>query len=561
MGNTLTPTSIEQYRHYLGRAVDGFVASGGIPAVPASSLTLAAFATTGFVIDDASSLVAVVQDAQAFTLPSSGDGTYWLLLWHDTSTDPAGWTRSATTATKSSAYRVQKSATRPSTPLGGVLLARLTVSGGVVTVVQPVFPSTAVTTQRIMAMVNVQDYGAQGDGVTDDTYAFESAMAVSKRIYIPDPSVSYLLKGAITLPTDTWLIGANKRTTKLQHAVNAAMLTMGNGAGLFNLYLEGDGDNYTGVGLAFGGTNGNQVIEHCRILNFQGEALSFSELAGSRVCVHDLEVNRWNIATHAQALTGSGLFSIAISSVPELSAVPRKFSMIESNGGPTFSFGGCNNVFVSDSFLADLAYDPDSRGVRIVSCRIANQAALDLDGHQNGIVGCDIAPALTLVSGTDDWSLVGNAYNGGPVTDNSGNGRNRVESQTVAYTPTWTATAGTAPAIGNGTLKAHYSRINGRIQVSIELTIGSTTTVGSAGNWRFSVPVAFLGDTGFSTVQVGSCTILDASAVARTFPLPRILQGTSYIEIELTTGGLVSFNAPYTWATGDIVRLTLSYDV
>lgn len=57
----------------------------------------------------------------------------------------------------------------------------------------------------------------------------------------------------------------------------------------------------------------------------------------------------------------------------------------------------------------------------------------------------------------------------------------------TTYTPTWTA-AGTAPAIGNGTITGRYQKLYGRSYLTqVHFTAGSTTTFGT-GQWSFSTP-------------------------------------------------------------------------
>src|SRR5262245_32482678 len=63
------------------------------PVVPASSLTLAPFATRGFVRGgNGTQLWYVDQPAVSLTLPSTA-ATYWVLLHKDLTTAVSGWTR------------------------------------------------------------------------------------------------------------------------------------------------------------------------------------------------------------------------------------------------------------------------------------------------------------------------------------------------------------------------------------------------------------------------------------------------------------------------------------
>lgn len=52
--------------------------------------------------------------------------------------------------------------------------------------------------------VNVLDFGAVGDGVTDDTYAFQSAVDTGDDVYVPlDKQQKYLIMGNVSINTNT----------------------------------------------------------------------------------------------------------------------------------------------------------------------------------------------------------------------------------------------------------------------------------------------------------------------------------------------------------------------
>lgn len=66
-------------------------------------------------------------------------------------------------------------------------------------------------------------------------------------------------------------------------------------------------------------------------------------------------------------------------------------------------------------------------------------------------------------------------------------GRSARMGEWTAYTPTWTAQSGGAPAIGNGTLTGRYAQIGKLTLFEIRLTSGGTTNFGG-GAWIFSLP-------------------------------------------------------------------------
>ena len=121
----------------------------------------------------------------------------------------------------------------------------------------------------------------------------------------------------------------------------------------------------------------------------------------------------------------------------------------------------------------------------------------------------------------------------------------------TSFTPTWTTT-GTAPAIGNGTLEGSYFRVGRMITYSIALTAGSTTTFGTGG-WQFDYPVNAAG----TLLMVGSALAFDTSGGTTTPGACRV--STSTIILTFFGTGVVTNANPFTWATGDILRLTISY--
>ena len=68
------------------------------------------------------------------------------------------------------------------------------------------------------------------------------------------------------------------------------------------------------------------------------------------------------------------------------------------------------------------------------------------------------------------------------------NALNDLQDPWDTYTPTWSAGT-TPPTLGNGTIAGRYWRVGHRIDFSIVLTFGSTTTAGS-GSYTFSLPTS-----------------------------------------------------------------------
>jgi hypothetical protein len=136
------------------------IVSTTFPAVPAPpSLTLAAFATAGYV-KDGPTLVYVTQEAHTVTL-TGADGNYWLALTQDTFTTYASYTRVAGTH-----YAWRANATEPASVDGLLVFCQLVVSGGAITTVTPL---TKVTSQPMSKQLSnaVAITGGYARGLTD----------------------------------------------------------------------------------------------------------------------------------------------------------------------------------------------------------------------------------------------------------------------------------------------------------------------------------------------------------------------------------------------------------
>lgn len=125
----------------------------------------------------------------------------------------------------------------------------------------------------------------------------------------------------------------------------------------------------------------------------------------------------------------------------------------------------------------------------------------------------------------------------------------------AAWTPyivNWTG-AGANPAIGNGTLNGAYRIVGKTVDFRIYLQAGSTTTYGS-GLYSFNPPFPAKG----GAPQSASGYINDISAASRwnismsLIPTPRLL---------INSGSGVQSTVPFTFATGDEIVVTGTYEI
>jgi hypothetical protein len=266
---------------------------------------------------------------------------------------------------------------------------------------------------------DVQQHGAVGDGTTDDTAAFEAALESAALVRVPPGS--YVIRRPLSIPPTTHLAGSGKYNTRLLHDHDEDFARLGHQSELSDLAVHGLGERHTGRGLVMSGPDGQQSLQSVAVVDFDSFCIDFETLeAGSQFRATQVDVARFN------AVTGSGRYAIRIASGQQLSAVPRSFVQLETQGMCAIDFGGCNDVYVVASTIGDVAFTAESRGVHIVGSRMLNQEVLTIDGHAVTIVGCDIAAEMTIAPGADHVVLTPNAFNRLPVIDRSGNNRRQL---------------------------------------------------------------------------------------------------------------------------------------
>jgi Pectate lyase superfamily protein len=199
-GNTLgTGQDPAEREQVMGSLMAPYIYAGCLPAVPAGSLTLGAFACTGFVHDGSVTpprLLPVKQAAKGVGPLSAGDGIYWLALHRDTTTAVASWTRQTGTH-----YLWRKSATKP-TVASGLLVGKVTVASSVITAVEDWrVPSSYVRD----GTYSVTDplYGGVADDATDVGPALRAAIAAAsaqRGAVVRIPQGRYLLASAVVIP-------------------------------------------------------------------------------------------------------------------------------------------------------------------------------------------------------------------------------------------------------------------------------------------------------------------------------------------------------------------------
>ena len=241
----LWAANINDTRQWWGRPFTAYVDEGCAPTVPASSLTIAAFACTAFV-KEGNAWHGIDQPAVAVTI---ADATpTWLAIRRSmTATCPGGWTCVA-----QSHYLFQQSASQPANPTGGLVFARVDVAASVISAISLLGLKTPVPLDQISPWLDVRQHGAQCDGTTDDTQAFLRAITQNKPMLVP---AGTCIIDTLALANGTQFVmrGAGVGRTILQHKAPATgemfdQTTAGESLDYFylaDLSVDGDDDNQT----------------------------------------------------------------------------------------------------------------------------------------------------------------------------------------------------------------------------------------------------------------------------------------------------------------------------
>lgn len=401
-------------------------------------------------------------------------------------------------------------------------------------------------------MICVKDFGALGDGTTDDAPAIRAAIAAAsgRSLYFPDPSGTHYRCASPwgVIPDSTTLHGESKRSTKILVDYNTGerFCEMADGSALEKLYIDGNSKTCRGVQIM--GAAGNQHMNDVRILNFANDCLYFEKNAGAGFNAVGLETYR------VDGLTSSEKFAIKIEDAAG-GLGPKHFFGLETGGNCSFDFGGANNVFVIGSTLADCKTSANTSSVHIMGCRMANAPTFDVYGDGVTIIGGDIYPLVTVKPGAVSCTIGPAVFNLG-VVDESGSAQNQIfEGVSKSYTPAIT-TSGGSVTIGNGSRGGTYQRTGTKIDFTATFIVGSTTSfAGGGGVLRIGLPVTPVEP----SVQINVTAYLnDASGPTPYFGTGFLEDGVAYVYF-VREGGTITTGAPFTFADGDSVTVSGSY--
>ena len=365
----------------------------------------------------------------------------------------------------------------------------------------------------------------------------------------------------VNLPDDSKIrIFGSGAATIPKKGANGPMFTLGKQCIVENLVINGNGGSYTGQGIYVStGALDNFSWRRMRGVDIYNTASYCLEFSGNRAGyasqISDCRFVPTSTATYAIKAANNG-------------------GVVEDNGNRQF-----RNIWTFGNRIADLT---DANDCDFVAChgffpkfttttnkcnftggRLNLYDATDqFTGTANVVDGVTLnangGAALTILSSATNCRFAPSIAVGSgiTVTDNSGSATsgNEVWLPRSVYTPTWGGTGGT-PAIGNGALGAVCTRRGTAAMVNILLNIGSTTAFNTATGWTFTVPYTA------ARTCTGSAYILD-SGTSHYIGIAKIDAGANTLSVFRDAAGLgVGYLIPMTWATSDLLRVDIEYEI
>lgn len=421
---------------------------------------------------------------------------------------------------------------------------------------------TRSTQARLRDSVSFEDFGAVGDGVTDDAPAIRLAIAACAGRTVRGRKV-YLLGSSLgNIPEDTRIQMDGRRGAVLLRGYNGGyLMTLRDGAELAGVCVDGNGTFGTYTGGFTGGLvdipagQGNQSIHDCRLINAVGGTPlhitctgdTDEEVGGSRLDVRNLETWR------ADSTPGSGRFAI-VHDDPGVPAAGHPISLhhIETGGYESIAFGACNDLYLSHSSVFECSWSTNTRGLHVAASRFSGLTGYAINGTCD-FSGVSFASAVTVAAGSFS-QFPGCVFNDG-YTDNSG------ESGVTAfldgveydYTPVFKG-GGVAYVKGAGELEGSYSRTGNRIDYNAYMTVASGTVV-QAGAITVSLPLPASNNIPLQSLSVGEFASSNGNLYLMIGKI-----GTGATEATLViNGGLATDSSPGPLGTGASLQISGSY--
>jgi len=261
-----------------------------------------------------------------------------------------------------------------------------------------------------------KDYGAIGDGVTDDTIAIQAWLtAISGEAGAITPG-TYMCNNLGTIPASTkiYAYGAT-----LKKNANGTLANLAGNVEISGLTVNGDGGNYTGKGFEI--TTGNdQKLFDVDIYFNESYNLTINKDVGIRFLWDGGLTMRYGAITNPSILLGAN-------GTPQESNGDRVFTNLFAGGTWLIDVQYSQTTIISNCDFVNMFFRSTASKTLVTGNRIATLGNdITVDGTQCLLDGNIIAGSITIASGAQ-YNLVTNNVitNGSVITDSSANALNK----------------------------------------------------------------------------------------------------------------------------------------
>ncbi|UYT57504.1 hypothetical protein OHI65_13510 [Brucella sp. MAB-22] len=298
----------------------------------------------------------------------------------------------------------------------------------------------------------------------------------------------------------------------------------------------GNSDGVAAGGIRLTRASGNQgLMSHVRVNGFKGANKTGLTIAGSGTDSHyGMRID--NCSFEYNTL---GIFVNAARGL----TVDTCYFEFNTESNITVN-GGANNLVQSISFVGNSVFEG--------GCNFINARGLTVSGNS-----FQFNSSCYIEDATGSYSIGVNTFINGSFVFGSGTPRKQYENESVwlTFASTWIS-SGTQPSVGNGSLVFKYKRSGNTVTCVVTLTTGSTSTYGAVG-YGFRLPF----NVAAGVSHIGKAGCYDASADAVFMQMTAVCApGDNYVSLRADAGGVVGPAAPITFASGDKIYASFTYE-
>jgi hypothetical protein len=206
---------------------------------------------------------------------------------------------------------------------------------------------------KLAETVSVTDFGAVGDGVTDDTAAITAALAASKNVYFPIPTVAYQVS-TIDIPAGSVLqtenINVKFKQIAGQPATTSVFYVIGSNVTIGDMTIEGNIATDTlefnhAINIYTGYANtalSNISVGNIKAVNIRGDGILIGQVVADGLItnVRVASVDGDNVLRNVVSIVGGSDIEIG-----QVTGSAVGFYHVDIEPDATYT-GGCTNVHV-----------------------------------------------------------------------------------------------------------------------------------------------------------------------------------------------------------------------